>query len=102
MRKLATIRKISEVKPIENADNIELAKVDGWQLVIKKGEFTLGDWGIYCEIDSFLPMVPQFEFLRKSSYKKMGEKEGYRLKTIKLRGQISQGLLLPLWHYPKK
>jgi RNA ligase (TIGR02306 family) len=51
---------------------------------------------VYCEIDSFLPIREEFEFLRKSSYKKMGEQEGFRLKTIKLRGQVSQGLILPL------
>ena len=51
---------------------------------------------VYYEIDSFLPIRPQFEFLRKSSYKRMGSNEGFRLKTIKLRGQISQGLLTPI------
>jgi len=51
---------------------------------------------VYCEIDSFLPIRDEFEFLRKSSYKKMGEQEGFRLKTIKLRGQVSQGLILPI------
>src|SRR5438876_1094061 len=93
-RKLASIRKISEVLPIEGADNIELVKVDGWQCVTKKGEFKPGDLCIYFEIDSFLPIRSEFEFLRKSSYKKMGDKEGFRLKTIKLRGHLSQGLVL--------
>jgi RNA ligase (TIGR02306 family) len=51
---------------------------------------------VYCEIDSFLPIRDEFEFLRKSSFKKMGEQEGFRLKTIKLRGQVSQGLILPI------
>lgn len=94
-RKLASIRVIAEIKPIEGADNIELAIVDGWQCVVKKGEFKPGNVCIYFEIDSFLPIIPAFEFLRKSSYKKMGDKEGFRLKTIKLRGQISQGLVIP-------
>jgi len=96
MRKLASIRKISAIKPIQDAEFIELAMVDGWQLVIKKGEFKVGELCIYCEIDSFLPIDEKYEFLRKSSYKKMGDLEGFRLKTIKLRGEISQGLLLPL------
>lgn len=95
-RKLASIRLISEIRPIDGADNIELAIVDGWQCIVKKGEFKAGNPCIYFEIDSFLPIRPEFEFLRKSSYKKMCNKEGFRLKTIRLRGQISQGLVLRL------
>ena len=95
-RNLATIRRIKEIKPIEGADSIELAVVDGWQVVVAKNVgHQVGDLVVYCEIDSFLPIEPEFEFLRKSSYKKMGDQEGFRLKTIKLRGQISQGLILP-------
>ena len=95
-RKLSTIRKIKEINPIEGADAIELAVVDGWQVVVAKNVgHQVGDLVVYCEIDSFLPIEPEFEFLRKSSYKKMGDQEGFRLKTIKLRGQISQGLILP-------
>jgi RNA ligase (TIGR02306 family) len=56
----------------------------------------VGDLAVYYEIDSFLPIRPQFEFLRKSSFKRMGSTEGFRLKTIRLRGQISQGLLTPI------
>ena len=97
MRKLATIRKIKELRPIPDADAIELAIVDGWNVVVAKNVgHKEGDLVIYCEIDSFLPLEPEFEFLRKTSYKKMGDVEGFRLKTIKLRGQVSQGLLLPL------
>jgi len=92
-RKLATVVKIAELNPISGADAIELASVKGWKVVVKKGEYKVGDSAIYYEIDSFLPIRPEFEFLRKSSFKKMGDKEGFRLKTIRLRGQISQGLL---------
>lgn len=95
-RKLATIRQVKTVEPIPGADFIEIAKIDGWQCVVKKDEFQAGDLCVYFEIDSFLPIEPQYEFLRKSSYKKMGEEEGFRLKTIKLKGQLSQGLALPL------
>jgi RNA ligase (TIGR02306 family) len=95
-RKLASIQTILDIQPIEGADNIEVAKVNDWKLVTKKGEFKIGDNAIYCEIDSFLPIREEFEFLRKTSYKKMSDVEGFRLKTIRLRGQISQGLLLPL------
>ena len=96
MRKLATVRKVSDITSIAGADRIELAMVDGWKCVVKRGEFATGDLVVYCEIDSFLPIKEQFEFLRKSSFKKMGDQEGFRLRTVKLRGQISQGLLLPV------
>ena len=96
-RKLATIRKISDLKSIEGADNIELAIVDGWQVVVAKNvEHKVGDFIVYCEIDSFLPIKEEFEFLRKSSYRKSSEAEGFRLRTAKMRGQISQGLILPI------
>lgn len=96
MRKLATIRTISEIRPIEGADAIECAVVDGWTVVVKKGEFEVGDTAIYCEIDSWIPteLAP---FLSKGSEpREYNGVKGERLKTIRLRGQISQGLLLPL------
>lgn len=96
MRKLARIEKIRSIDPIPNADKIEVATVQSWKVVSEKGLHKVGDEVIYCEIDSFLPIKDEFEFLRKSSYKKMADdSEGFRLKTIKLRGQVSQGLLLP-------
>lgn len=96
MRKLATVREIKDIKSIDGADNIELALVDGWQSIVKKGEFKTGDLCVYFEIDSFLPVRPEFEFLRKSSFKTLEGKEGFRLKTIWLRGQLSQGLIMPI------
>lgn len=98
MRKLATIRKITDISPIEGADKIELVTVGGWKVVVAKDVgHKVGDLVVYCEIDSFLPIREEFEFLRKSSYKKMSDgTEGFRLKTIRLRGQLSQGLILPL------
>jgi RNA ligase (TIGR02306 family) len=97
-RKLASIRKIADLSPIEGADKIELATVDGWKVVVAKDVgHKVGNLVVYCEIDSFLPIKDEFEFLRKSSYKKMVDgTEGFRLKTIKLRGQVSQGLILPI------
>jgi RNA ligase (TIGR02306 family) len=96
-RKLASIRRISEIQEIPGADLIELALVDGWKVVVAKNVgHKINDLVVYCEIDSFLPIREEFEFLRKSSYKKMGDQEGFRLKTIKLRGQVSQGLILPM------
>jgi RNA ligase (TIGR02306 family) len=97
-RKLASVRKISDIQPINGADMIELAIVDGWKVVVAKNVgHKVGDMVVYCEIDSFLPIKEEFEFLRKSSYKKMSDgTEGFRLRSIKLKGQISQGLILPL------
>jgi len=95
-RKLASVVKIVDIQPIVGADAIMVAKVKGWNVVVKKGEFNVGDLAVYYEIDSFLPIRPQFEFLRKSSFKRMGTAEGYRLRTIKLRNVLSQGLLTPI------
>lgn len=96
-RKLVSVRKIGALRPIPNADAIDVAEIDGWEVVVKKGEFAQGDTCAYFEIDSFLPIRPEFEFLRKGCYKKFEDgTEGFRLRTIKLRGQISQGLALPL------
>ena len=100
-RKLATVRIITDIKPIEGADMIELATVGGWNVVVAKNVgHKVNDKVVYCEIDSFLPIREEFEFLRKSSYKKMGDQEGFRLKTIRLRGQVSQGLILPIGVLP--
>ena len=94
MRKLASIREISEIKVHPNADALELAIIDGWQCIVRKGEFVAGDLVVYFETDSVLPIRDEFEFLRKSCYVKKDWIEGFRLKTIKLRGEISSGLLL--------
>ena len=102
MRKLASVQCVWNVEPIEGADRIELAHVLGWQCVVNKSEFKPMDLGVYFEIDSFLPIREEFEFLRSGSYKKtdiMGE--GFLLRTKKFRGQISQGLLLPLTAFPE-
>jgi RNA ligase (TIGR02306 family) len=101
MRKLATIECIRSVKPIPNADNLDVVQVRGWDVVTQRQEFQEGDLAVYFEIDSFLPIRPEFEFLRKSSFKVMGAEEGFRLRTVKLRGQISQGLVLPVKNIPE-
>jgi RNA ligase (TIGR02306 family) len=95
-RKLASIKKIDKITKHPNADSLEICHVGGWRVITKIGEYTEGDLAVYFEVDSFLPLEEDFEFLRKSSYKKMGDIEGFRLKTIKLRQELSQGLLLPL------
>ena len=101
MRKLVTLRKISDISPIPDADLIEVVTIDGWKVVTKKGEFAKNDPCLYFEIDSVLPIKSQFEFLRKSSYIKTDLYEGFRLKTVKLRKQVSQGLVLPLSVFPE-
>lgn len=92
MRKLASIQKILALEPIEGADAIEKATVLGWQLVVKKNDFKVGDLVVYCEVDSLMPDKPEFEFLRP---------RGMRVKTIRLRGQISQGICFPLSMLPE-
>ena len=95
MRKMATIRKIDALRPIPGADAIECAIVGGWTCVVKKDEFKAGDLAVYCEIDSWIPyeVAP---FLSRGNFPHVyNEVKGERLRTVKLRGQLSQGLLLP-------
>lgn len=104
MRTLASIQSISTIEPIEGADAIERARVLGWWVVVKRGEHRPGDRVVYCEIDSLLPERPEFEFLRKGCFRPAilgasGETllpAGFRIKTVRLRGQISQGICFPL------
>lgn len=95
MRKMATIRRIDEIRPIPDADAIETAVIGGWTVVIRKGEYKVGDVAVYCEIDSWIPteIAP---FLSKGQEpREFDGIKGERLRTVKLRGQLSQGLLLP-------
>jgi RNA ligase (TIGR02306 family) len=86
------IQKITKLIPIDGADAIETANVLGWELVVKKNEFQIGELCVYVEIDSILPEKPEFEFLRSRKF---------RIKTIKLKGQVSQGICFPLSILPK-
>ena len=96
MRKLASIRKISAISPIEGADAIELAVVDGWKIVVKKSEFSIGDLAVYCEIDSWIPHELAPFLSRGQEPRVYGGVRGERLRSVRLRGQLSQGLLLPV------
>ena len=88
-RKLATVRTISRVDPIEGRDFIGLAHVDGWGVIVQKSEFKPGDLCVYCEIDSVMPDLPQFAFLK--------EKRGtLRIRSLKLSGVLSQGIAFPM------
>ncbi len=87
-RKLVSIQVIDSVAPIAGADNIMQARVMGWTVVIKKGELAPGDRCVFFEIDSVLPDGPAWaEFMRP---------RGFRVRTLKLRGVLSQGLALPV------
>ena len=94
MRKLASVRKISEIKSIPNADAIEVAIIDGWECVVRKSEgYKVGDLIVYFEPDSVLPEKPEFEFLRDKKF---------RVRVMKLRGQVSSGLVCSISILPNK
>lgn len=93
MRKLATIREVSDIMPIEGRDRIVLATVDGWHVIVTKEDFHIGTKCVYCEIDSILPEKPEFEFLRPKKF---------RIRTMKMAGVISQGICFPLSVLPPK
>jgi RNA ligase (TIGR02306 family) len=102
MRSLVTIQKVKSISAIADSDFLELAHVMGWQCVVKKGEFKAGDMGVYYEVDSFLPLDDRYEFLRSTSYRENANNGmGFRIRTVKMRGQLSQGLLLPLEKFPE-
>lgn len=90
-RKLATIRKIDSLAPIEGKDRIELATLGGWTVIVQKGEFNTGDLCVYCEPDSLLPDKPMFEFLRKRCWN--DKYQGHRIKSMKMAGVYSYGIV---------
>lgn len=87
MRKLASIQRVVDVQRHPNADKLDIIRVLGWNLVAKRDQFNVGDLCCYIELDSVLPEKPEFEFLRARSF---------RVKTIRLRGTISQGIAFSL------
>lgn len=96
MRKLASIRRIDNLLPIEGADLIECAVVGGWEVVVKKGEFSIGDLATYFEVDSWIPYELAPFLAKEKDPREYEGVKGERLKTIRLRKQLSQGLLLPI------
>ena len=107
MRKLASIRVIEKISPIEGADKIELAHTNLWQCVVGKGQFQVGEKAIFFEIDSALPVDDlRYDFLKTRCLKRWSKgprllKEVIRIKTCKFKGEISQGLFMPLSLYPE-
>lgn len=103
-RKLVTIRTISDIQQIEGADAIEAVHIDGWTVVAQKGQgHQVGSPVLYFEIDSFLPFTdPRFVFLEQRGSKTARDgTRGHVLRTIKLRGTYSQGMILPLSEFPE-
>lgn len=102
MRKMVTIRQISDIRPIEGADAIECLQIDGWTVVSRKGIHKVNDFVYFFEVDSLLPDTEIFrdaagrDGLKKSMLPDLSIVEGYRIKSIKLRGQLSQGMVMPL------
>lgn len=93
MRKLASIQRIDDIQPIEGRDQIALATVEGWHVIIRLADYKVGDLCVYCEIDSVLPEKPEFEFLRPKKF---------RVRTLKMAGVISQGICFPLSILPER
>lgn len=97
VRKLCTVRRIAEIRDIPGADLICAYRVDGWWVVDTKGKYEINGLALYCEIDSFIPTnLASFLSKAKEPSEYQGVK-GERLRTIRLKGQVSQGLLLPLY-----
>ena len=99
MRKICYVQKVEQLIPIDGADRIEIAKIKGWNVVVQKNSFNIDDMCVYFEIDSFIPKeIEYFSFLSKYNpiKKDLFGEEGYVIKTIKLKGVISQGLVIPI------
>jgi RNA ligase (TIGR02306 family) len=94
-RKLARIETVLALDPIPGADRIEVATVGGWRVVTQKGLYTVGSLVAYFELDSLIPRRPWSLFLFKDN------RELYRLKSVRLKGQLSQGLLVPISEVPE-
>ena len=96
-RKLVKVVQVDDVLVHDNADSLEIAIIGGWQCVVRKGEFSKGDYAVYFEIDSMLPLTdPRFEsFAGRNEYVVDGTTYT-RIRSMKLRKELSQGLLMNL------
>jgi RNA ligase (TIGR02306 family) len=95
MRQMATPRKIRDIQPIPGADQIEVLTIDGWKVVAKKGLHEIGEMVIYLEVDSWVPNTIAPFLSKGNEPREYQGVPGERLRTVKLRGQISQGLVIP-------
>ena len=110
MRQLVSYRTVKKIEPIKGADRIELAFVDGWQCVVKKGSFAVGDVGVYFEVDSLLPDVEPYNDIMRAQGLRDSEiihpdgttsmVQGYVVRTVRFKKKLAQGLLLPLSEIP--
>jgi RNA ligase (TIGR02306 family) len=96
-RALASIQRITSLTPIAGADRIELARVAGWQCVVKTGEFRAGELALYLELDAIPPELPAFSWLwQPKGQAGVARPDTFRIRTLRLRGTLSQGLLVRL------
>lgn len=96
-RRLARLETVTGLRPIANADAIELVGVGGWNVVCKIGDFRVGDTVVYFEVDTALPVDDdRYAFLAPRGVKTVDGREYHVLKTARLRGEYSQGLILPV------
>lgn len=109
MRKLATLQQIDKILPVENADRLEIVIVKGWNIIVQKGLYTTGDWAVFHEIDSAFRVnqEPYHSDLKERGTKKCQLETGeiidtYVIRSLKLRGVVSQGYLVPLHSYTKE
>lgn len=102
MRKLVSICKVEKITPIIGADLIEAISIKGWIVVAQKGIHSVGDTVLYFEIDSFLPSTDsRFESFMKFGTRTFNGVVGHRVKTVRLRGVYSQGIIMPLSEFPE-
>jgi RNA ligase (TIGR02306 family) len=93
---MASIQKIIDIQPIDGADLIQVATINGWKVVVKKDEFKIGDLVTYFEIDSWIPTALAPFLSKGKEPREYISIKGERLRTVRLKGQLSQGLILPL------
>ena len=93
-RELASVQKITSLEPIKGKDRIELATILGWHVIVKKGDFKVGDLAVYVQYDTILPPRPEFEFLRPRCYSK--KYDGFRISNMKMAGVFSEGIVFPM------
>ncbi len=107
MRKLVSVQSVKALEPIKGADRIEACVVNGWQVVVRKGAHTVGELILFYELDSFCPAEDhRYAFLNAEGasgkgFIQWGDKLGARLKSVKLKKTLSQGLVLPLADFPE-
>lgn len=95
-RKMASVQKIAEIKPIEGADRIVAYRINGWWVVDSKDKYEVDDYVVFCEVDSWIPHELATFLSKGKEPREFEGVKGERLRTARLRGQLSQGLILPV------